>query len=689
MKFSSLSRFTAARYRKAAFSSAPMKKTLTARPFCLTSVFAAALSVVACQTAAGGGEQLPGNSTVDDGTDDLDGTPSSSGVDTDPPANGPVTEPASNTACDQAAPTADGWTYHTACADGPLPQLTKLFATPGGKVLGCTGVFEMWRSSDLGKTFEKTNADCREPVGQLPSGVLLLASQNGGLSYSENDADSFRDPAGEVPFVRGLTVHGDTAYALQTFEVLTTRDGSTFEPWANVQIEDASHILVDGGGRVHVFGAQAVVHRGTSNGLGWGEVALEGPTLAAVALPDGTLVRAGASNVFRSIDHGASWQPSEGITQALQFLTTSKGALIARTATAIHASTDGAKTFDQLVALTDVPLETLAILPDDRLVGSAADPARIYLSPPFTGASQSADPPTELAATCNNAELDGDEVSVDCGGSCAPCDDWEHLVGSGPSYVAEDGSWYRSGEGLERAALGEPWTELGDNKTILDDHAGVLYAVDYTLTPLYVSEDRGQTFVPHDAPLVPGYAELLSVGDTRIYVFDQSTDAVYSLDVGDAEWTLRKTVTEGSPFKFVRTSSDVYLLMLGVTGGNLWHASADDTTWTPVADWVAVDAVASADAVYAYVANVGIAQVKGDTATILPNTQDVTGRLAVNSRDVLFYQAQDGRFLTHSAASVTDTVVLGPIGESATNGWGLLDERLVFWPYVSRPLTQL
>lgn len=659
----------------------------------LTFLFAAALSTVGCQTSDGAADEPPVSPTDDETTEDrTNGRPSLPSAENGAPSDtdGPANDPTLDADCDESGTTAGGWTYHAACQeDGPMPHLTKLFTTPGGKVLGCTGTFEMWRSSDVGKTFEETNADCREPVGQLPSGALLFASQNGGLSYSDDDGVSFRDPVGDVPFVRSLAVHGDAAYAIRAFDVLVTRDGMTFDEWGSFAVDDSSHVLVDRGGRVHVFGDQVVQHRGTSNGLGWGELILEGPTHAAVALRDGTLVRAGDSNVFRSTDYGASWQVSEGIDQALQFLTNSTGALIARTTTAIYTSTDGAKTFTVLAHLSDVPLETLAILPDDRLIGSAADPARVYVSPPFTDASQSVDAPAQLATTCTNAELDADETSTDCGGSCVPCDDWEHLGGEGPSYVAEDGTWYGVDSGLRRAALGEPWTELGESKTILDDHAGILYAVDYTLTPLYVSTDRGQTFAPHDAPLVPGYVELLSVGDTRSYVFDQGTDAVYSLDVGDAEWVLRKTVTEGSPLEFVRTSTDVYLLMLGVTGGNLLRASDDDTTWTPVADWVAVDAVASADTVYAYVADVGIAQVKGDTVAILPDTQDVTGRLAVNSRGVLFYQTQNGSFLAHANDTETDEVVLGPIGETWGAGCVLHDDRLLFFPYVSRPITQL
>ena len=106
-------------------------------------------------------------------------------------------------------------------------------------------------------------------------------------------------------------------------------------------------------------------------------------------------------------------------------------------------------------------------------------------------------------------------------------------------------------------------------------------------------------------------------------------------------------------------------------------------------DLIANDAVASADAVYAYIPNVGIAQISGEAITILPNTLDVTGRLAVNGRGVLFYQAQDGRLLSHSSATETDAVVLGPLGESSSNGWTLVDDRLLFWPYVSRPLAHV
>lgn len=267
-------------------------KTLPFRCSCPTFLFASALLVGACQTAEGGSDAPPGNTTADPSTGDgTDESAQASGVDVDTATGGPSTAaPTSDTDCGQSGTTTAGWTSHAACADGALPRLTRLFATPGGKLLACTSGFEMWRSSELGKPFEKTHTDCREPVGQLPSGVLLFASGNGGLSYSDNDGESFREPtASELPFVQALTVHGDAAYALEAFQVLLTRDGMTFEPWAQIAIEDSSHVLVDLQGRVHVFGSQVVQHRGTSNQFGWGEVGLEGATHAAVASPSSLL----------------------------------------------------------------------------------------------------------------------------------------------------------------------------------------------------------------------------------------------------------------------------------------------------------------------------------------------------------------------------------------------------------------
>jgi len=155
------------------------------------------------------------------------------------------------------------------------------------------------------------------------------------------------------------------------------------------------------------------------------------------------------------------------------------------------------------------------------------------------------------------------------------------------------------------------------------------------------------------------------------------------------DWTLRKTFTKpAAALKFIETTDHtLYVLMSGTTNGSLLRASADDSSWTAVGDFTATDAAAADNTIYVRIPDIGVARLDGDAVVVLQNTKSAASNLLVNSRGTVFYATDDQHVVSYGADAGNPVVRLPRYENAKIGPWLLPTERALFWPYLSRTMS--
>lgn len=597
---------------------------------------------------------------------------------------------------DDHGTTSDGWKYYPAWSNQRVSGfaqrqggLLSMFLSRDGTLYGNTAS-HFSRSVDHGASWVQLGSD-RVSV-ELPSGEFF-GLRDGVIVRSSDQGANFT-PLGEetAPFVQVIVEQQAALFALtERFVERSENAGQAFVPIADTPAA-SSGLLIDRYGSLFVFGDN-VIFRQRAGERRWLARFVATRFSDALELVNGTLLLAGTGGVYRSIDHGDSWQLTAELPNLNDLLATSKGVVLAVGKGGVYRSNDGGVTFESIGPTgKDGPVELAAgvVLADDSLLGSSGFVATMYRSPAITDLPVGLETPPELPARCFDGELNGPELELDCGGDCGECFPFEYIPSRlGPGYAAKDGSFYGSdhsngNEQLVRSSLGHDGVLLGEAREIVGEASGALYALDPDVPSLAVSTDRGEHFQAYGPSPLPGTvgAFLASAAHARSYL--AIGPAVYTLPLAGEALSGPFATPDGvSFFKFFEASDGTVYALAWNRPQNVYRGNAEGSVWTLVGNVELFSLADDAGTLYGSGSG-GIYRLDGTSFVLLAGTEgERWNDIVINSSGTLFFVTDEGLVSYPLRGSSAGDSVVRLSADLQAGPMAVAGDRVYVRPYLS------